>query len=133
MGDDGEPAPDERLVSTAVAFAFQALVPDNKYTQELAAATTDLYNPLLGFYEGFYEKTGKTAIGFTSSTNSTILQSLLYSATQQPLIHPNRNAKSPWWRAIALGNSGRGLPTIAKPQAQMISDDSGKFWVTSDR
>lgn len=133
VGDNGEPAPDERLVSTAVAFAFQALAPDNEYTQELAAATTDLYNPLLGFYEGFYEKTGRTAIGFTSSTNSTILQSLLYSATQQPLIHPNRNAKSPWWRAIASGNSGRGLPTIAKPQAQMISDNSGKFWVTSDR
>ncbi len=133
VGDNGEPAPDERLVSTAVAFAFQALVPENKYTQELAAATTDLYNPLLGFYEGFYEKTGKTAIGFTSSTNSTILQSLLYSATQQPIIHPNRNAKSPWWRAIASGNSGRGLPTIAKPQAQMMSDNSGKFWVTSDR
>jgi hypothetical protein len=131
LGDDGKPVPEGRLVSSAVAFAYSALLPEQSYTQELIKATTDLYHPLLGFYEGFYEKTGKTAPGFTSSTNSMILQSLLYMATkQQPLIRPNTAMNSPWWQAIAQGDSGRGLPNTATPKSQFVTNDSQNHWVT---
>ncbi|MEH2459827.1 DUF3131 domain-containing protein [Nostoc sp.] len=131
LGDDGKLIPKGRLVSTAVAFAYHALLPENKYTQELLQGTTDLYNPLVGFYEGFYETTGKTAIGFTSSTNSMILQSLLYEVTNgQPLIRPTTSMKSPWWEEVTKGDSGRGLPNTATQQTKLISHSSGSYWVS---
>ncbi|WP_300415450.1 DUF3131 domain-containing protein [Nostoc sp. S13] len=131
LGDDGKSVPKGRLVSTAVAFAYHALLPENKYSQELLQGTTDLYNPLVGFYEGFYETTGKTAIGFTSSTNSMILQSLLSEVTnRQPLIRPTTTMKSPWWQEVSKGNSGRGLPNTATQRTKLISDSSGSYWVS---
>ncbi|MBN3926427.1 DUF3131 domain-containing protein [Nostoc sp. NMS4] len=134
LGDDGKSVPKGRLVSTAVAFAYNALLPDDKYTQELLQGITDLYNPLTGFYEGFYETTGKTAIGFTSSTNSMILQSLLYKLTnRQPLIRPTTSMNSPWWKEISQGNSGRGLPNTATQQTKLISDSSGNYWVSGSK
>ncbi|WP_414515867.1 DUF3131 domain-containing protein [Nostoc sp. PCC 9305] len=130
LGDDGQPVPKGRLVSTAVAFAYNALLPDNKYSQQLQEGTTDLYNPLIGFYEGFYETTGKTAVGFTSSTNSMILQSLLYNVTnRQPLIRPT-TMNSLWWQTVTKGNSGRGLPNTAIQQTKLTSDSSGSYWVS---
>jgi hypothetical protein len=130
VGDDGQALPKARMVSTAVAFAYHALLPENQYTQKLFQATTDLYNPLTGFYEGFYETTGKTAVGFTGSTNSMILQSLLYTVTnRQPLIRPTA-MKSPWWQAVAQGNSGRGLPRIPHSTARLITDSNGSYWVS---
>jgi Protein of unknown function (DUF3131) len=134
LGDEGQPLPKGRLVSTAVAFAYHALLPENKYSQELLQGTTDLYNPLAGFYEGFYETTGKTAVGFTSSTNSMILQSLLYKViNQQPLIRPTNNMKSPWWQEVIKGNSGRGLPNTARQQTKLISDNSGSYWISDSK
>ncbi|BAY79879.1 hypothetical protein NIES25_63670 (plasmid) [Nostoc linckia NIES-25] len=134
LGDDGQPVPKGRLVSTAVAFAYHALLPDNKYSQELLQATTDLYNPSAGFYEGFYETTGKTAVGFTSSTNSMILQSLLYKVmNRQPLILPTTTMKSPWWAAVTKGNSGRGLPNTAIQRTKLISDGSGSYWASTSK
>jgi hypothetical protein len=131
LGDDSQPVPKGRLVSTAVAFAYHALLPENKYSQQLLQGTTDLYNPLAGFYEGFYETTGKTAVGFTSSTNSMILQSLLYKLmNRQPLIRPTNTMKSSWWKAVAQGDSGRGLPNTAKQRTRLISDISGSYWVS---
>ncbi|WP_335082941.1 DUF3131 domain-containing protein [Nostoc sp.] len=131
LGDNGQPVPKGRLVSTAVAFAYHALLPENKYSQQLLQGTTDLYNPLVGFYEGFYETTGKTAVGFTSSTNSMILQSLLYKVmNRQPLIRPTSTMKSPWWQEVTKGNSGRGLPKTAIQRTKLISDSSGSYWVS---
>ncbi|MEH1952613.1 DUF3131 domain-containing protein [Nostoc sp.] len=131
LGDDSQPVPKGRLVSTAVAFAYHALLPENNYSQQLLQGTTDLYNPLAGFYEGFYETTGKTAVGFTSSTNSMILQSLLYKLmNRQPLIRPTTTMKSPWWQAIAQGDSGRGLPNTAIQRTRLMSDTSGSYWVS---
>jgi hypothetical protein len=131
LDDDGKLLPEGRLVSSAVAFAYYALLPKDSYTQELIRATTDLYNPLLGFYEGFYEKTGKTALGSTSSTNSMILQSLLYTATkQQPLLRPNTDMKSPWWQAVADGNSGRGLPNTSTQKTKFVSNGTEHYWIT---
>ena len=134
LADDGQIVPKGRVVSTAVAFAYHALVPQNKYSQDLLQKTTDLYNPLAGFYEGFYEATGKTAVGFTSSTNSMILQSLLYDLmNRQPLIRPAINMKSPWWQEVTKGDSGRGLPTAATQQTRLISDPSGSYWVSGSK
>lgn len=131
LGDDGKPLPEGRLVSTTVAFAYHAMFPGDNYAQELFTATTDLYRPLLGFYEGFYEKTGKTALGFSSSTNSMVLESLLYMATkQQPLIRPNSNLKSPWWQAVNAGNSGHGLPSTTTQKSRLISEDSKNYWIS---
>ncbi|MDZ8053236.1 MAG: DUF3131 domain-containing protein [Aulosira sp. ZfuCHP01] len=131
VGDDGQTVPKARMVSTAVAFAYHALLPEHQYSQKLFPATTDLYNPLTGYYEGFYETTGKTAVGFTGSTNSMILQSLLYTVmNRQPLIRPTA-MKSPWWEAVAQGNSGRGLPRIPQSTAKLISDSNGSYWVSS--
>ncbi len=131
LGDDGKPIPKGRMVSTGVAFAYHALLPEDSYGQELLQGTTDLYNPLTGFYEGFYETTGKTAIGFTSSTNSMILESLLYMVTnRQPLIRPTVDLNSPWWRTISKGNSGRGLPDTPTQKARLISNHSGNYWVS---
>jgi hypothetical protein len=124
--------PDERTVSTAAAFAFYALFPTNEYTRQLWQATIDLYNPQLGYYEGFYEKTGKPATALGGSTNSLILQSLLYMTTnQQPLIRPETAMDSPWWRAVAAGDLGSGLPPTAAQKARLIVDSSGAYW-TSD-
>jgi Protein of unknown function (DUF3131) len=135
LGNDGKPVSyDTRMVSTAAAFAFHALFPDDEYARQLWQATTDLYNPLLGYYEGFYEKTGKTAFGFTGTTNSTILQSLLYQATnRQPLIRPIKATNSPWWEAVERGNSGRGLPMSATPKARLVSDNTGTYWASTDK
>ncbi|MBH8572421.1 DUF3131 domain-containing protein [Nostocaceae cyanobacterium CENA369] len=131
LADNGQPVPKGRVVSTAVAFAYHALLPEDKYSQQLLQGTTDLYNPSAGFYEGFYETTGKTAIGFTSSTNSMVLQSLLYKVmNQQPLIRPTTAMNSPWWEAVNKGNSGRGLPNAARQQTRLMSDSSRSYWVS---
>jgi hypothetical protein len=117
-----------------VAFAYHALIPEEHYAQDLLQATTDLYNPLVGFYDGFYETTGKTAIGFTSSTNSMVLESLLYLVTnQQPLMRQTINMNSPWWRAITKGNSSRGLPSTAMQTAKLNCDSFGTYWTSVDR
>lgn len=131
MGDDGQPVAKGRVVSTALAFAYYALFPQDSYAQELLRGVTDLYNPLTGFYEGFYEATGKTAVGFTGSTNSMVLESLLYAVTnRQPLIRPLTSINSPWWQAVVKGNSGRGLPSSATQKAKWISNGSESYWVS---
>ncbi len=133
LADDGQIVPKGRLVSTAVAFAYHALLPENKYSQKLLQGTADLYNPLIGFYEGFYETTGKTAIGFTSSTNSMILQSLLYKVmNRQPLIRPAVAKNYPWWQAVTQGDSGRGLPSNITHKSKLVSDSSGTYWVSGN-
>ncbi len=132
LTDNGKSVPDARTVSTAAAFAFHALFPEKEYTRKLLAATTDLYNPQLGYYEGFSEKTGKPETTLSSSTNSLVLQSLLYVATnQQLLIRPEASTNSPWWKAVAAGDPGRGLPRIATQTARLIGDSSDAYWVSS--
>ncbi|MBD2744788.1 DUF3131 domain-containing protein [Coleofasciculus sp. FACHB-1120] len=134
LGNDGKPMPDARVVSTATAFAYRALFPDNEYARELWQATIDLYNPSRGYYEGFYEKTGKTATGLTGGTNGLILQALLYQVSdRKPSIRPITAANSPWWQAVSKGNSGRGLPTSATQKLRLISDSTGTYWISTDK
>jgi len=129
LTDDGKSVPDARTVSTAAAFGFHALFPENDYSRKLFEATTNLCNPQQGYYEGFSEKTGKPETALSGSTNSLILQSLLYKATnQQPLIRPEASLNSPWWQAVAKGNPGQGLPRSATQTARL--DSSSTYWVS---
>jgi Protein of unknown function (DUF3131) len=128
LGDDGRSRPDERLVSTAAAIATYALFPEDPYALELWRATLDLYDPYNGYYEGFYDKTGKTVTTYTSSTNSIILEALLFKAVdRKSLIRPNSNLNSPWWQAIAAGN-GQGLPRTANQTAEFVDELGGSYW-----
>ena len=127
--DTGDDTTDSRMVSTAVAFAYLTLYPDHPYSQALWQATLDLYNPVLGYYEGFFEQAGRTAIGFSSGTNSLILQALLHKNTQQqPLIQPNARLSSPWWKQIEAGDRGQGLPQKAQLPIRFNADSKEQFW-----
>lgn len=133
LTDDGSSIPEVRLVSTGIAFALRALLPNNDYTRRLETQVTDIYNSVLGYYEGFHEKTGKPTIAaFSSSTNSLVLQSIMYQATNgQPLIRPTQSTKSPWWQAVAKGDSGRGLPSRTTPAIQFVNDKTGTYWTST--
>ena len=131
--DTGEESSVPRIVSTATAFAYRALFPDHEYAQELGQSTVDLYNSSLGYYEGFFEPTGKSALGLSSGTNSIILQSLRYAlSSQKPLLTPATSHRSPWWKAIAKGNSGNGLPQAKSPTATLIQNTAHAYWQTQN-
>ncbi|NEQ32327.1 MAG: DUF3131 domain-containing protein [Leptolyngbya sp. SIO4C5] len=131
VDDTGNVIEKSRVVSTAVAFAYYTLFPNSSYGQELWLATLDLYNPLLGYYEGFYENGGRRAIGFTGGTNSLILQALLHKNTHRnPLIQPHVNTNSPWWQAIREGDPlGLGLPERDQPTIEMVADGQTTYWI----
>jgi hypothetical protein len=131
LGADGKPSPESRLVSTAAGFAFYALFPEDTYAQELWRATLDLYSAEMGYHEGFYEKNGETSKPYTGSTNSTILEALLYRATNgQPIVQPNNNLNSPWWQAITAGDAGQGLPSQKMPAAKFVTEGGRNYWVS---
>ena len=126
---EGKTKDKHRIASVAAAFAYSSLFPEDEYAQELQQAVVDLYNPTLGYYEGFYEINGKAALGFTSSTNALILQSLYYQFRDgQPLLTDNVDFDSPWWQTVAKGNSGNGLPYENEPQLYLVEDDTGIYW-----
>jgi hypothetical protein len=128
----GNPAKGDRLVSTSVAFALYALFPDESYSRELWQTVTDLYNPQLGYYEGFYETSGKRENNQAANTNSLILQALLYRATNtQPLLRP-AVMESPWWKAIASGDTSRGLPSQKQQTATFVTEGTQTYWVTTN-
>ena len=132
--DDGQILADKRVVSTAIAFAYYTLFPDSDYSQELWQATLDLYNPVLGYYEGFYEDSRRTTLGFSSGTNSLILQALLHKVTNgQPLIQPHRTFSSAWWDAVEDGYSGQGLPETTTLFIQMMAQDGIHYWASPDQ
>ncbi|MEL6224492.1 MAG: DUF3131 domain-containing protein [Cyanobacteria bacterium J06627_8] len=132
VDDNGAVVENSRIVSTAVAFAYHTLFPDSDYGHELWLATLDLYNPLLGYYEGFYEKNGQTSIGFTGGTNSLILQALLHKNTsQQPLIQPHHTMRSNWWDAIRDRDPlGLGLPEVDESAIEMVNHDGNAYWIS---
>jgi hypothetical protein len=132
LDDEGKPANSDRLVSTGVAFAMYALFPHDLYSQELWQTVTDLYNPQLGYYEGFYENSGQRENNQTSKTNSLVLQALLYRATgQQPLLRPTSSMNSPWWQAIAAGDTSRGLPSQKQQTAKFVTNGTESYWISS--
>ncbi len=128
LDDRGQSIKSDRLVSTSVAFAMYALFPDDPYTRELWQSVTDLYNPQLGFYEGFYENSGERENNQTANTNSLILQAMLYRATnRQPLLRPTLT-NSPWWQAIASEDFSRGLPSNKNPTVKLMTNGTDIYW-----
>lgn len=121
--------PEQRIISSAAAFAYHAIFPDNDYAQQLYQSALDLYNPVLGFYEGVNEQTGQSNPGFSGSTNSIVLQSILYRLRdRQPLLVADTSRNSPWWTAVANEEMGTGLPLTPKPKLQLITDSTGTYW-----
>ncbi|GAB4380491.1 MAG: hypothetical protein Kow00121_36860 [Elainellaceae cyanobacterium] len=119
----------DRTVSSAVAFAYHALFPNDAYSQQLWQAAVNSYNPVAGYYEGLNERTGEPVMAFSSSTNSLILESLLYAtSSSNPVVHVSQNPQSSWWRTIEQGDSGQGLPRSTAPQVQFTTDSSGSYW-----
>ncbi|WP_242041689.1 DUF3131 domain-containing protein [Alkalinema sp. FACHB-956] len=131
LDDAGKPIPDRRLVNTAAAFAYDVLWPQTPALQELRTSVLDLYSPLLGYYEGFYEKTGKAAHAFSSSTNSLILAALLYQATgSTPLLQGPLNRQTPWWKDQPKEDTGRGLPSHDTLNIQFLRNGAQAYWTT---
>jgi len=128
LDSQGKSVQSDRIVRTGVAFAMYALFPNEPYTQEVRQTVTDLYNPQLGFYEGFYENSGNRETNQTASTNSLILQSILYHATdRKPLIRPTAN-NSAWWQAIAANDMSRGLPNHKNSTAKLVTTGTDTYW-----
>ena len=67
-------------VSTKAAFAMWA-VWKTEYTDLLMLITNLLFDPARGWYEGRLEKTGDAVRTLTSSTNSAVLEALLFKKT----------------------------------------------------
>ncbi len=131
LSDEGKSMPEARLISTAAAIAAYALFPEDPYALELWRATLDLYDPYNGYYEGFYDKTGTTVTTYTSSTNSMILEALLFkSVDRKSLIRPNTDMNSPWWQAVSTG-TGQGLPNKAAQTAEFVDELGGSYWKSS--
>ena len=130
VDDDGNLSQKPRIVSTATAFAYHTLFPNSRYSRDLWLSTLDLYNPTLGYYEGFYERSGQSVLGFTTATNSLILQALLHSNTaRQPIVQPHNLKKSLWWQTLEAGlTTDRGLPKTAFPKIQMSNSGGDAFW-----
>ena len=129
LADDGTSIPKARMVSTAAAFAYYALFPDDDYAKELYYSTVDLYNPVLGYYDSVNEKTGLTSNLATAETNSLVLQSLLFQLRgHQPLLCDDVSRSSPWWKALEKGEIGTGLPIDAKPQLQLMPGTISAYW-----
>ncbi|PSR16691.1 hypothetical protein C8255_16525 [filamentous cyanobacterium CCP3] len=128
--DGGRPTSQGRVASTAVAQAYEALFPDHTYAQRVAQATREHFDPDQGYYEGIYEADGSPALGFTSGTNSLILQAILHRSTgSAPLVQPNPNHTSPWWRTIRRGDAqGQGLPATVAPQIDLTPNKAGDYW-----
>lgn len=119
-----------RITSSGVAFAYHALFPNHEYAQKLWQSVVDLYNPNLGYFEGFKEENGERVFGFSSNTNSLVLQSLLYSLVNQPLLVNKFNLNSPWWQNINQQKLGNGLPTIAQPQIKYVNTGKEQYWTS---
>jgi hypothetical protein len=49
---------------------------------------------------------------------------------QQPLFRPNTDMKSPWWQAVADGNSGRGLPNTTTQKNKFVTNGTEHYWIT---
>ena len=132
LADDGTDISKSRMISTAAAFAYYALFPNDDYAKELYQSTVDLYNSAMGFYDGVNEKTGLTSNLATAETNSLVLQSLLFQLRgHQPLLADDTSRNSPWWKALDKGEIGTGLPIDAKPQLRLVKTASGSYWDSS--
>jgi hypothetical protein len=89
LSEQGRQFPAMALVSTKAVFGMWALT-RNSYTDRLMDAIEPLYKNDKGWFEGRYENSGGYEDLLTLSTNSMVLQSLLYKV-QGPM-YQNKSA-----------------------------------------
>jgi Protein of unknown function (DUF3131) len=77
LSEQGKPYPKLALVATRAVFGMWALWP-GAYTDKLMTVIEALYGSDKGWFEGRYEMTGGYEDLLTLSTNSMVLESLLY-------------------------------------------------------
>lgn len=77
ISDGGRYIKDAAAVATKAAFGIWVLW-KTPYAHELIESISTLYNPDRGWYEGRLEKTGGYLYVLTCSTNSAVLEALLY-------------------------------------------------------
>ncbi|MEM7219937.1 MAG: DUF3131 domain-containing protein [Pseudomonadota bacterium] len=75
--EDGDDASNWRSLSTKAAFGWHALY-DNEYTAKLMEKASELHDPEMGFYSGWYEVMGRPNKALTANTNGIVLESLAY-------------------------------------------------------
>jgi hypothetical protein len=77
--DEGTFAPDKAAIALKGAIGLWSLW-NTEYTDLVFGATSNLYDPAKGFYEGRYEKSGAVINTFTANNNGIILEALLHKA-----------------------------------------------------
>jgi hypothetical protein len=77
VSESGEDANELKTFSTSAAFGWYYLI-DDPYSKKLFEKAKTLYDENLGFYSGYYQKTGKTNLTITCNVNSLILCALSY-------------------------------------------------------
>jgi hypothetical protein len=107
--DEGAFVPEKAAVSLKAALGLWSLW-NTEYTDLVFDATSNLYDPAKGFYEGRYEKTGGVINTFTANNNGIILESLLHKV-QGKLLKFN-GKESMWDRLITdeFGDKNKCLP-----------------------
>ena len=77
--DEGAFVPDKAAIALKGAIGLWSLW-NTEYTDLVFEATSNLFDPEKGFYEGRYEKSGAVINAFTANNNGIILESLLHKA-----------------------------------------------------
>lgn len=80
VGDDGRSYPQVALVATRAAFGLWVLW-DTAFTTRLMRSIEALSDADRGWYEGRYEATGAYDTSITLSTNTAVLEALLYKSS----------------------------------------------------
>jgi hypothetical protein len=107
--DDGTFAPDKAAIALKGAIGLWSLW-NTEYTDLVFDATSNLYDPAKGFYEGRYEKSGGVINTFTANNNGIILEALLHKVQGKLLKFSGK--ESLWDRIIAdeFGDKNKCLP-----------------------
>jgi hypothetical protein len=88
VSESGEDASDLKTFSTSVAFGWYYLFED-QYSKQLFEKAKTLYDKDLGFYCGYYQKTGEINRAINSNVNSLILCAINYKKNG-PIIFNNK-------------------------------------------
>ncbi len=102
ISEKGEYMTEVAAVSTKIAVGLWAIW-DHDYSDVLLSRVSNLYDPKLGFYEGWYENSSGPIKLFTANNNGIILEALLYRKIG-PLLP--RSFKPSKWDIHISGNSG---------------------------
>ena len=109
--DTGEFVPEKSAVALKAALGMWSLW-NTEYTDLIFDATSNLYDPAKGFYEGRYEKSGGVINTFTANNNGIILEALLHKAQGKLLRLSGK--PSMWDRLIQdeFENKNKCLPQL---------------------